>query len=198
LAKFVLCPPTNPLRASITNEEQRAFIKLHYFLDDSAKEIYRLLSKAAGSLAYSRRQVFNIYDQFDKGERTSCEDQPRSGRPHTADTPENREKLKKLLYEDNNWTTNDYAIALDVSQYTVHCMLHEMGVKKLSSRWVPHEFNPAQKELRVENCQEQLDSHEVDNTFLNRIISIVKTWIKSYDPKDSQASKKWTLPSQEP
>jgi hypothetical protein len=78
----------DPLRTSVTNEEQRAFIKLHYLLDDTAAEIHKLLQNAARSLALSRAEVYHIYNQFRDGERQTCERLPGSGRPRTATTEE--------------------------------------------------------------------------------------------------------------
>ena len=68
-------------------------------------------------------------------------------------TPENQ-KIKKLLYEDNNLDTKGYAQALGVSRFSIRCMFEELGAKKVTARWVPHELNPAQKEARVEICLE--------------------------------------------
>ena len=55
-SNLVLGPPMDPLRASVTNEEQWAFIKLHVLLVDSAAEVYRLLHKFVKSLALSERR----------------------------------------------------------------------------------------------------------------------------------------------
>jgi hypothetical protein len=41
--KKSFCPNMDPIRTSVTNEEQRAFIKLYYLLDDTAAEIHKLL-----------------------------------------------------------------------------------------------------------------------------------------------------------
>ena len=72
----------DPLRTSVTNEEQRAFIKLH-----------KLLQNAVLSLAHSRAEVYHIYNQFRDGERQTCERLPGSGRPQTATTEEMKERL---------------------------------------------------------------------------------------------------------
>ena len=198
LINYVFCPKVDPLRESITNEEQRVFIKFHYLLGDRAPQISNMLNKIVRSRALSERQVYRIWQQFDTGEKTSCEENPKPGRPPTVNTPENQEKLKKLLYEDNNWGTEGYAQALGVSRFSIRCMLEELGAKKVAARWVPHELNPAQKEARVEICQENFDKYKADKTILDRIIAIDETWVKSYDPRDSQSSKRWQLPEQDP
>ena len=57
LVKITFCPPMDQLRASVTRDEQRAFIKLHVLLDVSAAEVHRLLDKAVKSNAMSVAQV---------------------------------------------------------------------------------------------------------------------------------------------
>ena len=37
---------------------------------------------------------------------------------------------------------------------------------------------------------------EGDRNFIDKIISIDETWIKSYDPQDSRQSSEWLLPGQ--
>ena len=37
-----------------------------------------------------------------------------------------------------------------------------------------------------------------DSGFLNKIIAIDETWLKSYDPRDSEAESEWLLPGQKP
>ena len=72
-SNLVLGPPMDPLRPSVTNEEQWAFIKLHVLLGDSAAEVYRLLHKSVKSLALSERQVMRLYNEFANEERTSTQ-----------------------------------------------------------------------------------------------------------------------------
>lgn len=194
----ISCPHMDPLRASVTRDEQRAFIKIHYLLDDTPIEIHRLLVKATRSLAMSKTQVYYTYNQFRDKERETCAELEREGRPRNATDEDMQERLRQLLYQDNNWQTYDYAQALGVSDSSVRCMLRELHARKVASRFVPHELNPVQKNLRKEISQELLENHKKDPTFLDRIIAIDESWVRSYDPKDSQSLKEWQLPDQEP
>ena len=74
----------DPLRASITKEEQRAFIKCHVLLCTSARQISQMLQKIAGRNAYSQSSVYFIYHQFKDEGRLTCQDEARSGRPSVA------------------------------------------------------------------------------------------------------------------
>jgi hypothetical protein len=167
-------------------------------LGDPAAQIHRLLVASAKSLAISQTQVYYIYNQFKGGTRETCQDLPLEGRPVTVNTEVMQEQLKNLLYEDNNWGTENYAHVLGISSSTVKCMLKEMGAKKIAARWVPHELNPAQKVSRVKICEEHLKRYKADPEMLKRIIAIDETWVRSYDPRDRESSKQWRLPEQEP
>ena len=114
-----LGPNMDPIRASVTHEEQRAFIKLHYLLEDTPAEIHWLLVKAAKSLAVSQRDVYYIYNQFRDGERQTCEQLLGAGRPRTMTTEEMKERLRNLLYDDRNWSTQDFAEELGVNVWNV-------------------------------------------------------------------------------
>jgi len=121
-----------------------------------------------------------------------------AGRPRTATDEETTEKLKKLLLDDRNWSTLDYADYFDISPSSVKCILRELHARKVCTRWVPHSLNSVQKQLRVEISQEHLNEHLKDPTFLERIIAIDETYVKSYDPKDIKSAKEWRLLEQEP
>jgi hypothetical protein len=57
-------PKTDPLRASVTKQEQWAFIKCHVLLDTPAAEVYNMLHNIARSQALSRPRVFQLYKEF--------------------------------------------------------------------------------------------------------------------------------------
>jgi hypothetical protein len=88
--KFVKFSDEDELHASVSVQEQRAFIKISVLLNRAANEIHDDLHRALGNRAYSLRNVERLTNQYRSRERTTCEDLPRSGHPLTADTPENR------------------------------------------------------------------------------------------------------------
>ena len=90
------------LRASVTRNEQRAFIKLHVLLDVSATEVHRLLDKAVKSNAMSLAQVKRVYNQFKNSGRTTSSREPGSGKAQTSMSGAMQERLKNLLLEDND------------------------------------------------------------------------------------------------
>ncbi len=60
IIKYVSGPKTDPLRESITKQEQWAFIKCHVLLG-TATEVYNMLQSIGRSQALSRTQVFQLY-----------------------------------------------------------------------------------------------------------------------------------------
>ena len=194
----VNAPNTDPLRASITNQEQRAFIKCHVLLDTPAAEVYSMLIKIARSQVLSRSRVFLLYKEFQDRTRLETEDEPRSGRPRVTTDEMHREKLKELLNEDRDWSISELAESLDISYYATLVLLSKVEAKKIASRWVPHALKPAEKQKRVDICVEHLERYKRDPEFLERIIAIDETWIREYDPKDPFHSRHWRLPGQPP
>ncbi len=151
---FVKCPNMDELRASVSVEEQRAFIKISVLLDKAANEIHDDLQGALGNRAYSLRYVEILTKRYWSRERTTSEDLPRSGHPPTADTPDNRERLQALMVQSRAWRLDDLVDELGVSHGPVWHMLHEMNYRKVASRYVSHVLTHARKQL----CMLQLQS----------------------------------------
>jgi hypothetical protein len=52
------------------------------------------------------------------------------------------EKLKELLNEGSNWSTEDLAQTIGISTSSTKTLLNIVGAKKIASRWVPYELKP--------------------------------------------------------
>ena len=72
--------------------EQRGAVKFCFLLGKSAVETLEMLQIAYKDDALCRARVFEWFSRFKKGEM-SIEDQPRPGRPSTARTDDNVEKI---------------------------------------------------------------------------------------------------------
>ncbi|PNF30316.1 hypothetical protein B7P43_G15022 [Cryptotermes secundus] len=81
------------------NAEQRANIKFLTKLGKSATETYNLLTEVYGDQCLSRTQVFEWFKKFMEGRKNVGND-PKSGRPPTAKTPENVEKVARIVRRD--------------------------------------------------------------------------------------------------
>ena len=58
--------------------------------------------------------------------------------------------------------------------------------------------NRKAKQSRMNIAGKHLARYQRESGFLDKIIAIDETWIKSYDPEDSRQSSKWLLPGQKP
>src|SRR5256885_624284 len=85
-------PKVDPLRASVTNEEQRAFIKCHVLLKTTAAEVNRMLKKIPGRNALVQSHVYRLYREFNDRTRLSSEIEHGGGRERAATDQEHAEK----------------------------------------------------------------------------------------------------------
>ena len=82
-----------------TKVEQRFNIKFLIKLEKSATETYNLLTEVYGDQCLSRTQVFEWFKKFKEG-REDVGDDPKSGRPSTAKSQENVEKVSRIVRGD--------------------------------------------------------------------------------------------------
>ena len=72
----------------------------------------------------------------------------RTGRPEVSNRAELVEKVREIIGIDANFTTRMLAEELNTSKNTIWRMLTEnLGRRKVSARFVPHELNEDQKSL---------------------------------------------------
>ncbi len=92
---------------------------------------YSVLRRIAGSRTFTRQTVYNLYYQFDQGERTETQRRSGSGAPRTQATEENLDKLRDLLIEQDDLTEDEMAKHLKVSHGIVANMISKIGAKKM-------------------------------------------------------------------
>ncbi|PNF31047.1 hypothetical protein B7P43_G17721 [Cryptotermes secundus] len=86
--------------------EQRAAVKFCFLLGKSGTETLEMLKTAYKDDAMGKTQVFEWFSRFKNGEM-SIDDKPRSGRPSTARTHENVEKIREIIKEDRRRTIEE-------------------------------------------------------------------------------------------
>ena len=72
-----------------------------------------------------------------KDENTSIQNQPRSGRPRTASTERNNERVDEIIQDDRRVTVDTIARTLGIGHYSVQEMIGNLGYRKVCARWVP-------------------------------------------------------------
>jgi len=73
-----------------------------------------------------------------KDGNTSIQDQPRSGRPRTASTERNKERVDEIIQDDRCVTVDTIARTLGLGHNAVQEMIESLGYRKHCARWAPH------------------------------------------------------------
>jgi histone-lysine N-methyltransferase SETMAR len=88
------------------------------------------------------------------------------------------------------------AIEVGVSTESVHSILAEdLGLKRVSAKFVPSLLTMEQKQLRLEIARDMLDNANSDPNFLNTVITGDEMWVYGYDPETKIQSSQWKHPS---
>ena len=117
--------------------EFRAVIKHLYLNGLTPKQIKAELDEVHGTSAPVFANVYNGVNEFKRG-RSSTIDKNRSGSPVEATTPEMIDKIHDVVLSDRRIKMREVVETPGISQGTMFSILHEkLGVKKISSRWVP-------------------------------------------------------------
>jgi len=96
-----------------------------------------MLRYAYGNEAMCRATCFEWQAHF-KRDRTSLEDDERSGRPSTSSTPKNVETIRWLVHEDRRRTIKEIAAIVNVSYGTVQTILTcNLNMHRVAAKFVP-------------------------------------------------------------
>ena len=101
--------------------------------------------------------------------------------------------LTALLDSDRRHTIHELARETGLAHTTVlHILKERLGMRKIASRWVPHDLTELQKWLRYDAARSHLEHYEREGeAFLRRIIMLDETWAISYEPQMKCQSNEW-------
>lgn len=143
----------------LTREHFRAIIFHNFRRGLSRQECINELNSLYGDDAPSYSTVKNWYNEFNRGRR-SLQDEFREGRPKSVVVPENIDAVCELIKQDRHVTYREIEASLGISMTSINKILHEhLAVKKICSRWIPHNLTNAQKKARVDWCKEMLKKY---------------------------------------
>ncbi|KAG5331642.1 SETMR methyltransferase, partial [Acromyrmex charruanus] len=119
-------------------EQYRSVVIRFLFLDrKTCEEIKTKLNTVYGNSSPSITTVRYWFNEFKRG-RSSVFDEGRPGRLADVVTEEIVEKVHDMILTDRRTKVHEVAEAVDVSYGTAFNILHDnLGIKKLSARWVP-------------------------------------------------------------
>ena len=100
---------------------QRAVIEFLVKEEVPAAEIHQRLQRAYGSVCMGASSVRRWVKHFKDG-NTSIQDEPWSGRPRTASTERNKERIDEIIQDDRRVTVDTIARTLGIGHSAVQEM----------------------------------------------------------------------------
>jgi [histone H3]-lysine36 N-dimethyltransferase SETMAR len=181
----------------LTREHFRAIIFHNFRRGLSRQQCIDELKSLYGDQAPSFSTVKNWYNEFSRGRR-SLTDEFREGRPKSVVVPQNIDAVEKMIREDRHVTYREIEATLGISMTSIHKILHEhLAVKKICSRWIPHNLTIAQKKARVDWCKEMLKKYNGGSSkAVYNIVTGDESWIYAYEPESKQQSTVWVFQSE--
>ena len=164
--------------------EQRSYIRIEYLRGKSGKEIHENLCEACGN------NTGGYIGRFSAG-KADISDEARSGKPHEATDPYHVEKVKEVLDEDRRLTCDEVAEGVGISHRSaLEIITRHLKMRRIAARWVPHFLTCDQMK------EEHIIRHEKEGeTFLNHIVAIDETWLRSYEPELKSQTTEWHSPA---
>ena len=170
--------------------EYRVVIRYLCLKEKTGQEIHCELTNVYGSSAPSYAQVKFWVGEF-KRNRTSLEDETRSGRPSDATDEEMCNKVRDLVYSDRRIKVEEIANALHISHGSVSTTLHDrLAMHKLTARLVPKSLNDEQIATRASVYSALLKRfRSKEDDFLSRLVTVDETWVHYYEPENKAQSR---------
>ena len=122
--------------------------------------------------------------EFKRG-RKSLEDDPRPGRPVTVSTKANIDEIHDMLLSDRRLTERYIAQEMGISQQRVHAIIIiNLGMTKVSAKWVPKFLGPDQRRMRRNMSRTNLALADADpERFVKRFVTMDETWVHHFQPE---------------
>ena len=111
--------------------KQKAVIEFLAFEGNAAKEISGRLQNVYGDSALSYTSVKRWVTHFKSGGSSSITDKPRSGRPSTAVTEENRTLVDELIRSDGRITVREIVERIGTGHNAAQNIISELGYSKV-------------------------------------------------------------------
>jgi [histone H3]-lysine36 N-dimethyltransferase SETMAR len=173
-------------------EEVRAVIKYLCMKKMSTLEIHEDLKRTLGESAPAYSTVAKWAAEFRRG-RSSCDDDPRTGRPSSSVVEDTIAKVEKLVLADRRLTIRYIAKTVGISFGSTQTILTEhLKLRKVSARWVPRMLTTDQQHDRLKTCRQLLERFSANREdFIFRYVTVDETWVHHFDPETKQQSMAW-------
>ena len=89
----------------------------------------------------------------------------------------------------------EIAQAFGISHGSISIILHDhLGMRKLTTRWVPKSLSDEQMATRASVCSALLKRFRSKDDFLLRLVTVDETWVHYYEPENKAQSRQWVGP----
>jgi transposase len=187
-------------KMAVTNMSfrQNAVIEFRMREGNSTGIIYERLSGMYGDVCIGASSVRRWVKHFKDG-NTEIVDQPRCGRPRTAATERNKQKVDELIRQDRKITFREIAAQLGVGHHAVQGMMDILGYRKVYSRWVPRLFTGTEEHRTAgtalpstpQSCFEPLRLQHVRVLERSPERSPLRDWRGSLGSRAKLVAKSW-------
>ena len=160
------------------------YIKIEYLRGKKGWKYIKIYVKLVERHQFPLKTAYRWLERFLAG-KTDILDDPHGGRPFEVTDDHHAEKIKGLIDEDRRYTCEDLAKSIGISHGSAHTILtRHLKMGWVAARWLPHYLTHAQTTDRVETAQTHLNRHENEgDQFINCIVAIDETWLRSYEPE---------------
>ena len=142
-----------------SKENMYFFIETLRRVEYKAADIHRVLTQAWPDDSFTEAHVRKLCQQFREETRTTFERQEGSGRPKSERRSDNVETIRDLIENDRSMSVVTISRILNLQKDMVHRIFtDELDMKWVHTKWVPHTLSEGNKAVRVERCNDLIQS----------------------------------------
>lgn len=183
---------------SISDFEQRIFIKFAVLLGWSGGVILDYLKKAIGKRAFARRTVYSWIKKINDGETDLSEHRGGDRSDHELRN-ERVLMIRDAMDESRHWSVRSLALHLEIPAATVERIVkNELQMKKKMGKWVPHELSAEQIMTRILASKQNLRDYKKHRERLNRTFTVDEAWVSLYMKPNRNQAKVYLFPNENP
>ena len=163
--------------------KQKCVIEFLYAEKISRNDFHRRLLNLYGDQTADVSTVRPWVARFSIGD-SDVKDKPGSGRPCTALTPHNEERLDQLIRANRRITSRELCRELNIGFTALETMVSTLEYRKVCTRWVPRMLTQENKEHRMQVFQDLLNQYEAEcDSLLDCIIAGDEAWCHHHEPE---------------
>ncbi|GBP72095.1 Putative uncharacterized protein FLJ37770 [Eumeta japonica] len=133
----------------LNGEHSRNMIFYDIKCNLTAQQSFARLRTAFGDEVPCKKTIYNWFAEFKCG-AVDLNNELRDGRPSTAMNNKNIDAVRPMIEPDGYVIYHEIRASLDIGMTQIPLILHKyLDMKKLCSRWIPHNLTEAQTTVRV-------------------------------------------------